>query len=114
VSAAGLWTGEAVPLVEAASAAEGWLAAVRSRAADSDMDWTQRGELIWLLTKFLFQEERAPGVFLRSDQLPDAEALVCRIGERFAKADDDAEENTGVPQSTAGDSTPPAGGTASP
>ena len=116
VSTAGLWMGAAVALAEAATAAEGWLAAARSRAGSTDcaMDWTQRGELIWLLAKFLFQEERAPGVFLRSDALPGVAALVGRIEERFAQADDDAEENSGVPPSAAGDSAAPAGETTSP
>lgn len=40
-------------------------------------------ERIWLLSRFLFQADKAPGWFGRSDRLPDASALVDEVRDRL-------------------------------
>ncbi|HVP11895.1 MAG TPA: hypothetical protein VMV94_12005 [Phycisphaerae bacterium] len=51
---------------------------------------TARWEVLWLVSKFLFQAERAPGLLYRFDQLPDAAALSGAIRERFMATDEDS------------------------
>lgn len=48
-----------------------------------------RCELLWLVSKFLFQEDRAPGLFLRFDRLPEATRLAELIRERCCDRDSD-------------------------
>lgn len=66
-------------------------AATPSACADQD---PARSEVLWLVGKFLFQGERAPGVFVRFDQLPDANTLVQRVRERLGRAADELTDPT--------------------
>ncbi|MFQ5412070.1 MAG: UvrB/UvrC motif-containing protein [Phycisphaerae bacterium] len=45
---------------------------------------TARSEAFWLLAKFLFQNEKAPGLFYRTDQLPPPDRLAEAAHNRFA------------------------------
>lgn len=47
-------------------------------------------ERIWLLSRFLFQEDKAPGWFGRSDRLPSEAELFDEIRERLIKRTDQA------------------------
>lgn len=47
---------------------------------------TARCEVLWLVGKFLFQAERAPGLFRRFDRLGDADELAGAVRERFGPA----------------------------
>ncbi len=79
--------GEPVSLADLEDAASQW----RSRCdatlpispPASQDERTARSEILWLLAKFLFQGDRAPGLFYRSDRLPDKDTFVGAIRERF-------------------------------
>jgi excinuclease UvrABC nuclease subunit len=55
-----------------------------------------RWEALWLVSKFLFQAERAPGLLYRFDLLPERQTLVRAIRGRFS-AEDEVEQS-GVPE----------------
>ncbi len=80
---------------ELETAAAGWwrrcsdapaAAAPAPPGGDEDRAWS---EVLWLVGKFLLQGERAPGVFVRFDRLPSAEALAQRVRERLGRAADE-------------------------
>jgi hypothetical protein len=78
--------GDPVTLADLESAVPCWLACCGRCSVlvpSSQAEQTARCEVLWLVAKFLFQAERAPGLFYRFDQLPDAERLVREIRERF-------------------------------
>lgn len=83
--------GEPVPWPDAAMHAGGWLQRTRIAAtAASNPSTTSEpnaaaSERIWLLSRFLFQEDTAPGWFGRSDRLPDEAVLVEELGERLIR-----------------------------
>lgn len=79
--------GAPVALADLGIAAEGWLSrcgALPISPPASQEERTARCETLWLLAKFLFQGNRAPGLFHRSDRLPDGDAFVQAVRERFA------------------------------
>jgi hypothetical protein len=84
--------GEPVALADIGSAVPQWLArcgrccVLPPRSPDEQ---TTRWEAIWLVSKFLFQAERAPGLFYRFDQLPGHPALVRAVQDRFSAAEDE-------------------------
>lgn len=84
--------GEPIALADIDSAAAQWIADSRAdrQAADGAMDATTQSEAAWLVAKFLFQGERAPGVFLRADSLPSAVELASLVRERFARRGEDS------------------------
>lgn len=91
--------GSPVNLADLEAALPGWLArcgpcSVLPPASDDDQ--TARCEVLWLVSKFLFQADRAPGLFIRFDHLPDADRLAQAIRERFAPTRLD-EDNAGAP-----------------
>jgi hypothetical protein len=69
----------------------GWLEHCRNAtvpaAHDVEGEPTARSEGLWLVAKFLFQGEKAPGLFYRFDQLPSCDVLVKAVRERFAPGD---------------------------
>jgi hypothetical protein len=89
--------GRPVAMAELDSVVPRWLhccgpcSVLPTRSTDEQ---TRRCEMLWLVAKFLFQGEAAPGVFCRFDRLPPAEALSQAIRQRFArqeKTEDDPE-----------------------
>jgi excinuclease UvrABC nuclease subunit len=62
-----------------------WLEAMQQDSHSSfGDDVRQRAEHVWLVSHFLFRSKKVPGLFVRSDSLPDAEALCEQIRETFA------------------------------
>jgi len=76
-----------------------WLARCETdEAATPTVDRTAQTEGLWLLGKFLFQDERASGLFYRTDRRPESAALLTAIRERFMVGKDEEEraaETTG-------------------
>lgn len=66
-------------------------------AANTRDEQIARSELLWLVGKFLFQEDRAPGLFLRFDRLPDANQLVADMHRRFGPASSQESEEAEDP-----------------
>ncbi|MFQ5412087.1 MAG: UvrB/UvrC motif-containing protein [Phycisphaerae bacterium] len=57
-------------------------------------DPTARSEAFWLLSKFLFQNEKAPGLFYHTDQLPPPDRLAEAAYKRFGpQPRDESSEN---------------------
>jgi hypothetical protein len=81
-----LAVGPAVSLADVDEGAVTWIAACREESAihDQSSDDISRSELLWLVAKYLFQGERAPGLFVRFDQLPDAGGLAEAVRRRFS------------------------------
>lgn len=52
-------------------------------SAMPDEEDAARSEAVWLAGKFLFQDERAPGMFVSLDGLPGATELAWRVRARF-------------------------------
>lgn len=73
-----------------------WLAQC-SRDADSPSspgdDRVSQSEGLWLVSKFLFQEDRACGLFYGVDRLPRPEALLLAIRERFLAPQDESDQD---------------------
>jgi len=107
ISAQHILLGEPTTLAAVTSAADRWLSGCHAadRGTDSAAaDWTQRSEMMWLLAKFLFQEERAPGLFYRADRLPEPPELAAAIASRFNRpTDDDSVVETDGGASTSND-----------
>ncbi|MBN2563635.1 MAG: hypothetical protein JXQ75_22170 [Phycisphaerae bacterium] len=79
--------GEPVKLPELESSVPRWLCRCGPCSVlppGSRNEQTARCEVLWLVSKFLFQGGRAPGLFYRFDRLPDADALARAVRERFA------------------------------
>lgn len=97
VNQGALTPGEPVAIADLEAALPLWLDAAGKGRNDrptgtlppvlaGDADARRRTELIWLVSRFLFMDDRAPGLFLRCDRLPSADALHSRIVERFMGA----------------------------
>jgi len=82
--------GPPVPLAELETAAAEWLRCCTDTLAaappPSGGEDSAHSEVLWLVGKFLFQGERAAGVFVRFDQLPSAETLAQWVRERLGRA----------------------------
>ena len=79
--------GETITLTDVSADAGRWFEQCMQpseSSAEPPLDPTARSEGIWLLAKFLFREDRAPGLFFRSDQLPSAEGLADAVHRRFS------------------------------
>ncbi|MCZ6698310.1 MAG: UvrB/UvrC motif-containing protein [Planctomycetota bacterium] len=81
--------GEPISLAQADSVVPRWIEDYGEQpvpAVNTRDEQIARSELLWLVGKFLFQEDRAPGLFLRFDRLPDVDELVADIRRRFGSA----------------------------
>ena len=87
-------------LAEVEAAIPRWLAqcgccsVLPAQSADEQI---ARSEALWLVSKFLFQGERAPGLFYRFDRMPDAAALVQAVRERFLAVEDEVADGDSRP-----------------
>ncbi len=88
--------GEPAAIANLGSILPRWLAQC-NRDADSPSspgdDRVLRSEGLWLVSKFLFQEDFACGLFYRLDRLPEGNALLGAIRERFLAAQEEGEED---------------------
>jgi len=78
--------GGPVALPDIASVIPRWLAGCGPCSVlppDSAEEQTTRCEVLWLVAKFLFQAERAPGLFYRFDRLPDTAKLAAAVRAAF-------------------------------
>lgn len=95
--------GEAVPLASVADHLPAWIGRARQfglarswpdstdDAATARVDAAPRGEVTSLVAKFLFQGERAAGLFLQVDRLPSAAGLLELIRRCFGRVTDASE-----------------------
>ncbi|MBX3394709.1 MAG: hypothetical protein KF841_05035 [Phycisphaerae bacterium] len=93
-----LETGAAVSLASVAEHLPAWIESARqfrlvrrsakstAGVASARAEAVQRGELASLVAKFLFQGDKAAGVFLHVDRLPDAASLLELVRQRFSVA----------------------------
>ncbi len=89
--------GEAVRIRKLGDAVPAWLDRMRSDAPDrSTVESRELAELTWLVSHFLFKHD-APGLFLHVSDLCDAEAVVDRIRERFARKTQEAPSSASGP-----------------
>ena len=87
--------GEAVKLDGIEAAVPAWLNGCQAGAIPlpaSKDEQTARCEVLWLVSKFLFQGEKAPGLFLRFDQLPDAAGLADLVRRAVSRSDEATEQ----------------------
>lgn len=76
--------GEPVVVKELDKHTEAWLETMRQDSPSSlGDDVRQRAEHVWLVSHFLFCSEKLPGLFLRADDLPDADGLCRKVRETF-------------------------------
>ncbi len=81
-----LETGEPTALADLAAAVPRWIETGRTLSPPptaSREDEIARSERLWLLSRFLFAGDRAPGLFLRLDQLPAPDTLLTTLHDRF-------------------------------
>jgi hypothetical protein len=84
--------GEPAAISELAAVLPQWLARCETdEAATPAADRTAQSEGLWLVGKFLLQEERACGLFYRMDRLPEIAVLLLAIQERFTVGKDEEE-----------------------
>jgi len=79
-------SGEPTALADISAAAVDWLASWRqahSSPSEPDVDATACFEGLWLVAKFLFQGDKAPGLFYRADRAPSPEELADAAIARF-------------------------------
>jgi hypothetical protein len=74
--------GETVGVGELEGACEQWIAAVRA-GPDEGGDEVARAEQTWLVSHFLFKQERAGGVYVPAGELPDAAGLAGLVRGRL-------------------------------
>jgi hypothetical protein len=89
-----LMRGDPVALADLDAALPAWLqasAALSPESVAGPADARAGSEIIWLVCKYLFQAERAPGLFIRRDRLPDAVELRERIIDRLSRRTTDEE-----------------------
>lgn len=80
--------GGPVSLADADAAVPGWIDRYGTRTVPAASDRNEqiaRSELLWLVGKFLFQDDRAPGLFLRLDRLAGPHQLVKDVRKRFGQ-----------------------------
>ncbi len=86
VHAGVITTGEPVALDVVSTAAPDWLASL-SRSPETGPppvdDAALRCEGLWLVAKFLFQGDKAPGLFVRADRAPSPDVLAGMITAQF-------------------------------
>ncbi len=95
VSAREIHVGESVLWPEIASIIGEWMQRTRNAATVAKLDPaspsnTASCERIWLLSRFLFQNEKAPGWFGRFDQMPSERDLIDEIRERLIQQSEQA------------------------
>lgn len=95
VSAREIHVGEPVLWPDIGSIIGEWIQRTRDAAAAANShpasaSDTAASERIWLLSRFLFQNEKAPGWFGRFDQLPSEEDLIVEIRERLIQQSEQA------------------------
>lgn len=79
-------TGEPAAMTDLAAAVPRWIETGQTLSPPppaSREDETTCSERLWLLSRFLFAGDRAPGLFLRLDQLPDSDTLLTTLHDRF-------------------------------
>ena len=76
-------SGEAVRLRELDDAVEHWREALSRGAPAENVDSVARAEQVWLVTHFLFKQERDRGLYFRADEFPAASDLVDLVRSRF-------------------------------
>lgn len=94
IHAGAIKTGEPITLRDIPSAAPDWIETCRSFAASTEIDRDERimrSELLWLLSRFLFQGDRAPGLIFREDRVSGDDMLVNAIKARFEPPPDDGD-----------------------
>lgn len=102
--------GEAVKLAEIDAAAPAWLDQCNQGEIPPPMSKDEqiaRCEALWLVSKFLFQGEKAPGLFLRFDQLPNPDRLANMIRGMMSRNDDSVEQEPPAEQDFPAEKEPP-------
>ncbi len=84
--------GEPIALADIDTAAPRWIAdnLADRPAASASIDPVAESEAVWLVAKYVYQGERAPGLFLRSDRLPGPGELAAMVRACFSREDRDA------------------------
>ena len=80
--------GSPIPLTELDATVPRWLARCGPCSVlppASPEEQTARCEILWLVSKFLYQGEQAPGVFLPFDRLSGASEVIRHVGERCGR-----------------------------
>jgi hypothetical protein len=66
-----------------------WLTTARTCVESDALDADQWSETVWLIAKYLFEGDRAPGLFYPLDSIPEPAQLVANILHRFSRAGSD-------------------------